>query len=234
MRKSMIKTLTVFASVVLSSFCHAGPPFKVALIDDGVDLEVQQSISKNICAKGSYDFVEESPIVTSSGSGSGHGDMTATALSYSADTDNFCIMIYKIGNIKHFPLAINKAVENGAKIISLSMYSLIHDPELDAAVVNADKHSVAIYAAAGNSNVNLNEVCNVYPQCLKRKNVVVVGGLDLEYKKEIYSNYGTLVVDLWEVARDLNGRPGGTSIATPIAVGKYIKSLNLDKGKKSK
>ncbi len=88
-----------------------------------------------------------------------------------------------------------------------------------------------VAVAAGNSNKNLNEKCNVFPACLNLNsnnfrvvgsntaNVYVVNNT-VTYSK--YSNYGTVVTALEDGTDKGTPQMSGTSQATAIYTSKWI------------
>lgn len=78
---------------------------------------------------------------------------------------------------------IRYAVDNGAKIVLLSLGEPIYTPFMKEAVDYAESKDVLVVAASGNEGNRLN-----YPSAFA--NVLSVGAVDLEDDYETYSNYG--------------------------------------------
>lgn len=213
--------------MLIFAFCHANSAqLKVAVIDDGLSEEAQLELSELLCKNGHYDFAagEDKIGLTESG----HGDLTTLGVAANANTKNMCILSYKTATGMDIGYAIDKAVKFGAKVISVSVYSTTFIQSLDDAVKRADNAGVKIFVAAGNDKQNLDLYCNIFPQCLKHKNIVNIGAVNFENQLEIYSNFGTGKVHYYKLGRTLGGNRG-TSFAAPAAAGQYIKNLNLDK-----
>lgn len=212
--------------IILASLDSQAKPYKVAIIDDGLDPIVQEVIKDHICKTGGYDYVKKERKI--SASTRGHGNEVIGSLLYAANTKSFCVMVYRINSVMDIAKGIKLAVDDGAKLINLSVYSLTYFLELENAVIYAEKSDVRLFTAAGNSGENLNEICNIYPQCLKNNTLTVVGATGERNEVARYSNYGSQVVKMYKYGVSITGATG-TSFASPFAMGEHIWSLNLDK-----
>jgi thermitase len=125
--------------------------------------------------------------------------------------------------------AINKAVEDGVKIINYSAGGRYPNQEEKEAIENAGKQGVIFVVAAGNEMNNINDGYSekYYPCSYNLPNVICVGGVTSEHKKTNSSNYGAGSVFIFAPGEDIlstlpNGRYGmltGTSQATPFVTG---------------
>ncbi len=129
--------------------------------------------------------------------------------------------------------AVNYAVAQGAKVISMSLGSPDPDPTLETAINNAVAAGVTVVAAAGNcGNPGSCDTTGqmVYPG--KYSNVIAVGATDQSDNRASFSSYGseldimapgsgTITSTSWSQANQtaLYGSASGTSISTPIVAG---------------
>ena len=138
---------------------------------------------------------------------------------------------------KDVALSIRYAVDNGAKIISMS-FSKYFSPQkkwVDDAVKYAEQKGVLLVRAAGNESANIDSIIS-YPNADftgahgKAKNLIIVGAISSRSGLEItadFSNYGQKNVDVFAPGVDIySAVPGnkyqlmsGTSMATPVVAG---------------
>ncbi len=134
---------------------------------------------------------------------------------------------------KDIATSIRYAVDNGAKVINMSLGKMTSP---DSAMVNdaiayALKHDVVLLQAAGNNSLNIDER-GYYPSAIDADgkiftNFVRVGASDKNGLAAGLSNYGAKKVDLFAPGVDLTGNDGGehlasasgTSLATPVVSG---------------
>ncbi|HNJ03568.1 MAG TPA: S8 family serine peptidase, partial [Leptospiraceae bacterium] len=107
---------------------------------------------------------------------------------------------------------LNFAVQNGAKVVNMSLGGSVFDSAFSTAITNARTAGVAIVVAAGNDGSNLNSA-NTYPCEYSQDNVLCVAALDQSYSLATFSNYDTTSVALNNV--DV-GAPG-TNILSSFA-----------------
>lgn len=100
---------------------------------------------------------------------------------------------------------INYAINNGAKVINVSLNGASYDPSFDAAITKANTANVVVVAAAGNDSANNNST-NVYPCNFSQDNLLCVAALDQSYSLASSSNYGSTHVDV--------GAPGTNILST--------------------
>lgn len=222
--KQLLHILLAGAAIIACRVASADQ-FKVAVIDDGLSLEAQKALDKLLCKTGHHNFVTDAEEIGESDSG--HGDLTTIGLAINAQSKNYCILFYKIGSGMQIGDAMARAVKENARVMSLSVFSSTYFENINTAVKRANEKGIKMFVAAGNDKQNLNDVCNIFPQCLKYPNIINVGAVNLENELETYSNYGT-IVKMYKLGRAINGHRG-TSFAAPAAAGEYIRSLNLDK-----
>jgi len=138
---------------------------------------------------------------------------------------------------KDIALAIRYAVDNGAKIISMS-FGKDFSPQkqwVDEAVRYAEKKGVLLVHAAGNNGRNIDSV-SFYPNAdflgssERAKNLVNVGASSIDTGFALtasFSNYGQTEVDLFAPGVDIYSSvpvnkyqyDSGTSMATPLVAG---------------
>ena len=159
--------------------------------------------------------------------------------------DNVFIMPLRAVNTFHYgdemdkdiALAIHYAVDNGAKIISMS-FGKNFSPEkqwVDDAVKYAERKGVLLVHAAGNDGRNIDSVAyypnaNFMDSSARATNLITVGASSTDTGVALtasFSNYGQREVDLFAPGVDIySSVPGdaykfdsGTSMATPLVAG---------------
>ncbi len=131
---------------------------------------------------------------------------------------------------KDVSTAIRYAVDNGAKVINLSLGKLTSPDStmVNQAIAYARKHDVLLVQAAGNSHTDIDPI-GYYPSAIDRDgkiydNFIRVAASDRHGNPAPMSNYGRNKVDIFAPGTDITSTsPGnrymtadGTSIATPI------------------
>lgn len=150
------------------------------------------------------------------------------------------------GTTSQVVAAINYAVDNGAKIINMSLGSTYNDPLLQPAIDYAYANDVIVIAAAGNCGTGAESGCipsqpgiMIYPG--QSRHVISVGAVDASDNRASFSSYGpkldvvapgsgSLISPTWSILNPTSGYTGsvyGTSISTPIvtSVASLIKSV---------
>lgn len=141
------------------------------------------------------------------------------------------------GSYSGIAKGINWAVQNGAKVINMSLGGSTRSSTLESAVNNAWNNGVVVVAAAGNSN----NPSKTYPGAYN--NVIAVAATDNRDKKASFSSYGAKWVDIaapgvyifstWKnstsqsnpqpecvtVSSECYKYASGTSMSTPIVAG---------------
>ncbi len=178
-------------------------------------------------------------------------------------TDNVLIMPLRAVNTlrpgderdKDIALSIRYAVDNGAKIISMS-FGKTFSPQkqwVDDAVKYAEKKGVLLIHGAGNDNENI-DITADYPNpnflnsSERAKNMITVGAMSSDTGFALtasFSNYGQKEVDVFAPGVDIYSTmpenkyefKSGTSMATPVVAGvaalilEYYPNLNAEQVK---
>ena len=200
---------------------------KVAVIDTGYSEINHFPVEVPLCKGDHYDFNTRKKQIAPDLHG--HGTAMASIVAYSVgnNTSGYCVVVYNVtvrGQIlaKAIAMAIYKATLSGVKVINISMEGRKHNIHEENALRYAASKGVRIFVAAGNSKINLNELCAAYPACYKSiRNLTVVGAYDEYANRASYSNYGRNVT--WMPGKVLG--VSGTSAASAYAAGQYIKYL---------
>ncbi|MEU4266872.1 S8 family serine peptidase [Streptomyces sp. NPDC026092] len=211
-----------------------GKGMTVAVLDTGVDSTVSELRGKVLPGTNFYD----------AGKGDGrtdterHGTNMAIAIAGSGSNGGVKgiapdakVLPVKVGEkatfglVTHATKAIRYAVDNGARVINISMASVADETDVaqwQAAVDYAHKKDALIFAGAGNDGRESLE----YPAAIP--GVVAVGALDTKGKVADFSNYGSHIA-LAAPGVEIPGRcvadksrycaGWGTSQATAIASG---------------
>ncbi len=88
------------------------------------------------------------------------------------------------------------AVDNGAKILNMSLGGSNFDQALYDAIGYAKNNNVIVVAAAGNNSTDNDTVLHVYPSDFDHDNIISVTALDQSYELADFSNYGNISVDV--------------------------------------
>jgi hypothetical protein len=218
MRREIIQVILIGLVIIAFAVAHAGTT-RVAIIDDGMSVDVQNAIPQILCEDGHKDFVTGMDLVGETLGG--HGDLVTFSLVMNARRAKYCIMMYRINTVANVIDAINTATDRGAKFINISLTIGTYVRALDLAIKRASDKGIKIFVAAGNDKQNLNEVCNIYPQCLHYRNLIVIGATNPENELENYSNFGSIFVNRYKYGRSFGGARG-TSFASPTALGEEL------------
>lgn len=119
-----------------------------------------------------------------------------------------CISGYGSEHDKDIALAIRYAVDNGAKVINISLGKLLslHKEWVFEAFKYAEQHDVIIVSSAGDSSLNLTEINYYYPNdnvdntAEVSNNFLLVGASTYDPNEKLvasFSNYGTIDVDIF-------------------------------------
>ncbi|MCX7739226.1 MAG: S8 family serine peptidase [Hydrogenothermaceae bacterium] len=136
------------------------------------------------------------------------------------------------GDIYSLYKAIKYAVDNGAKIINLSLgypsgcYSVEPSNALKEAIGYANERGVLVVAAAGNYGCN-NDIYPLYPASLDLPNIISVGSVSKDEKLSWFSHFGVKSVHLLSYGEDILSTSrnndykslSGTSFSAPFVTG---------------
>ena len=137
------------------------------------------------------------------------------------------------GRTSGFAPAIRYAVDNGAKVINMSLgsnpgASRLGFGSVEQAIDYARANGVVVVAAAGNSNVNI-DILPVWPAsfAMDYENVMAIASTDYADQRSSFSNYGNATVTIGAPgSRILSTMPNaewsyasGTSMAAPMVAG---------------
>ncbi|BAY97664.1 putative peptidase [Tolypothrix tenuis PCC 7101] len=146
---------------------------------------------------------------------------------------NVSIMITKhyrtndsVGYLWDVPKGIRYAVDNGAKVINLSLGSSSFDQAQFDALSYANQKGVLVVTSAGNNGRN-NDVTPYYPANYDLPNIITVASLGKNNNLASDSSYGFQSVDIAAPGVDIYSTFadsryatwGGTSMATPLVTG---------------
>lgn len=177
------------------------PDIIVAVLDTGVAYEDYGPYIKAPDLAGThfvagYDFVNDDPHPNDD---NGHGTHVTGTIAQTTNNNkgtagiafNCSIMPVKVldsngeGTISQLAEGIYYAVDNGAKVINLSLGSSEHSETVYNAVKYAYEHNVVIVAAAGNDSSPSVSYPAAYDEC------IAVGAVGYDKTLAWYSNYGT-------------------------------------------
>lgn len=154
-------------------------------------------------------------------------------LGVSGVSPNVSIMVTKhyrandsVGYLWDIPQGIRYAVDNGAKVINLSLGSSSFDKAQFEALSYANDRGVLVIASAGNNGRN-NDVTPYYPANYDLPNIITVASLDQNNNLASDSSYGFQSVDIaapgvgiYSTFPDSRYATwGGTSMAVPYVTG---------------
>lgn len=157
----------------------------VAVVDSGVDKD--HPYYKGKILSSGYDFVDSD---SDPDDMNGHGTHVAGIVTSCTPNLNIKIMPVRVldevgaGSSIIVGAGINYAVNNGAKVINLSL-SGDHSKFIDEAVENAIKKDVTVCVAAGNNAADTSESCPSHID-----DVIVVSAISGDKKLAYYSNSG--------------------------------------------
>ena len=113
------------------------------------------------------------------------------------------------GSVADVAEGVRYAVDNGARVLNLSLTLPGYSQTLADAIDYADSQGALVVVAAGNSAYDL-DWRNVSPPSLRRPNLIGVAAIDQSARLAYYSNYGHTTVDV--------AAPGGTDSLTSNAI----------------
>jgi subtilisin family serine protease len=212
----------------------------IGLIDSGINFAHPEFAAKSGSVVSGWDFVDNDPVAFDElgGPATGHGTFIAGVMNLGAPGSQ--VRAYRVldtlGRSDGFRIAsaVLRAVDDGCRVINLSLGMQGVNDALDDALHYANDHDVIIVAAAGNDSSDI-DVLDIFPAV--RSYSIAVAAVDSLSIKADFSNYGGKV--------DLCG-PGtqvyapytdtsyawwdGTSFAAPFTAAVVAQMLALDPG----
>ena len=184
--------LSLSAAHVVST----GAAVKVGIIDTGLNFDHPQFSAKSAHVHSGYDFVDDDLDANDEpgGGASGHGTFVAGAIALVAP--NADLYAYRTldtlgrGDGYTLALAIVKAVDDGCRIINLSLGLRGNHGALHDAIDYAESLGVVVIAAAGNDSTGDE---NLFPFPASKSSVIAVAALDSLNHKADFSNWGQRV-----------------------------------------
>jgi thermitase len=115
---------------------------------------------------------------------------------------------------------VDFAVNNGAKVINMSLGGGDNDTSFSEAITRAQNANVVVVVAAGNSTSD-NDSTPTYPCNFAQPNLICVAALDQSYQLAGFSNWGATSVDIGAPGVDILSTWAGTSglITDPLTSG---------------
>lgn len=215
-----------------------GTTVKIGIIDTGLNFDHPQFVAKSAHVHSGYDFVDDDSNANDEpgGAASGHGTFVAGAIALVAPGADLyayrCLDTLGRGNGYTLARAIVKAVEDGCRVINLSLgfrgrHEAIHD-----AIDYAESLGVVVIAAAGNDSTGDE---NLFPFPALKSSVIAVAAVDSLNLKADFSNWGKKV-DLCAPGTrvyapyldTLYAWWDGTSFSAPMVAGVAALMLQLD------
>lgn len=215
-----------------------GTTVKVGIIDTGLNFDHPQFVARSSNAHSGYDFVDNDLDANDEPGGvaSGHGTFVAGAIALVApDAELYAYRTLDTlgrGNGYTIARAVVKAVEDGCRIINLSLglrgnHKAIHD-----AIDFAESLGVVVIAAAGNDSTGDE---NLFPFPALKSSVIAVAAVDSLNHKADFSNWGKKV-DLCAPGTRVYAPHldtlfawwDGTSFAAPMVAGVAALMLQID------
>jgi subtilisin family serine protease len=216
-------------SLLISTSAYA-KQFRVAVIDTGMAITSKLPY----CSADHADF---------SGTGlydkHGHGTNIAALIAREAKGVDFCIVSVKYyssagNNLKSMTEAIEYASNQNVDIINISGGGQEYSRTEALVIQKVLNKGIKIIAAAGNEGMDFSQKCEYYPACYDDR-IMAVGCMNPDYTPCTSSNFGGKIKTV-ALGRNQRGSEGvamtGTSQATAIATGTYLKVLDLISKKK--
>ncbi|MGB5107549.1 MAG: S8 family serine peptidase [Candidatus Zixiibacteriota bacterium] len=173
-----------------------GTAVKVAIIDTGLNFDHPQFAAKSAHVHSGYDFVDDDLDATDEPGGvaSGHGTFVAGAIALVAPGAD--LYAYRtldtLGRGTGYTLArsIVRAVDDGCRVINLSLGLRGSHDALQDAIDYAESLGVVVIAAAGNDSTGDE---NLFPFPAHKSSVIAVAAVDSLNFKADFSNWGKKV-----------------------------------------
>jgi thermitase len=195
----------------------------VAVVDTGVNYN-QEDLASNMWngtpsgfPKHGFDFVNnDNDPMDLAGHGTHVAGIIGAAGNNSLGTTGVCwtasIMAVRVldatgaGSTATITQGVNFAVNNGAKVINMSLGGPGLDPAFNTAITFAQNNDVVVVVAAGNDGVNNDVTAPTYPCNFTQTNLICVAALDPNFALASFSNFGATSVDV--------GAPGTNILST--------------------
>lgn len=204
---------------------------KIGVVDTGI--VITDRIYPYLCQRGHKDFTGATIVDRN-----GHGSMVAEVITQGLDPKEYCLIILKWydsprGDPGLPPLAINEAVDQGAKLINLSLSGTGDKPAERDAIQRAVDAGITVIVAAGNDHANLSDDCDIYPACYPIASVLYHVVSDyLKGHPATYANYGGPVNEIEDGRYEFNGRKfDGTSVAAAKVTNRILRQRGHLKNK---
>ena len=208
------------------------PDITVAIIDTGVDLD-HEFLNNRIIETGiNY---SSTGMNNSEDDDEGHGTHVAGIIADNT-TDNVKLKAYKAlnndgsGALSDVVLAIYQAIEDGAKVINMSLSAKGSVDSMTQAIQNAVSHNITVCVAAGNSGKDASKYTPAsVSEC------ITVAAIDAYDSKPYWSNWGDMVdivapgVSIYSTYNDGGyTEMSGTSMACPFVAAASALMLSKD------
>ncbi len=173
-----------------------GTAVKVAIIDTGLNFDHPEFAAKSGHFVSGYDFVDNDTYAFDEPGGiaSGHGTFVAGAVALVAPGSELWAyrVLDTLGRSDGYTLAsaVVRAVDDGCKVVNLSLGLVGKHDALDDAIHYAYNNNVIVVAAVGNDSTG---DPNLFPYPAKESNTIAVAALDSLNRKADFSNYGKKV-----------------------------------------
>lgn len=201
----------------------ASSAITVAVLDTGVD-PTHPLLAPHL-ALGGYDYISQTATISdvAGGPASGHGTFVAGLIAQVAPQAR--ILPFRVlanngqGTASTVADAIETAVNDGARVINLSMGTTFPSVALHQAILFAQQHGVVVVASAGNDGASVPQ----YPAAWS--GVLAVAGTDQNDRRASFSNYGPWIsvsapaVDLYSTYPNGFACGSGTSFAAALVSG---------------
>ena len=197
---------------------------KVAIIDGGVS-KYHNEISSILISQGEWDYVDVDADANDEEDG-GHGTLIAGIIAavknngagISGISDRVRILpirtadSYGSSGLTENGLAIERAADNGCKVIVCSFGGYNFSSAQNAAISHANSKGALVVCAAGNESNN-NDINPHYPASYTQANVISVANSITTDALSPYSNYGASSVDISAPGTDIYSTQARKKIA---------------------
>jgi len=173
-----------------------GVDVKVAVIDCGINLTHPEFAAGPGGVYSGWDYVDDDAVANDEpgGSGSGHGTFVAGVIRLVAPACD--IYAYRVldtlgrGDGYSVTTALLQAIDDGCRVINLSLGMMGRHDALDDALNYAESQHITVITSAGNDNT---EIDLLFPFPGKRASCLTVAAVDSQNIKADFSNYGPKV-----------------------------------------